>query len=189
MQCERMICIILQISEVKWRMNILFSIPNSYNSFLLWFYRVFYMLLFLGSGVHLWIVILLFLFVRFQEMLKIYHIYFYLQTINPKKGFILKKNFIWVKRDLSWLNNRNDLMWLESEFCNSIDFSENRSLDRCSINFVWVKINSKTKPIAKLIWQLLTLDVNSFSPRKKRKSNNFSSSKVYEDILWNKMGK
>jgi hypothetical protein len=171
---------------VKWRLNILFSIPNSYNCFLLWFYRVFLHVAFLGSGVHQWIVILLVLFVRFKEMLKIF---FYLQMINPKICFILKKNFIWVKRDLSWLNNRNDLMWLESEFCNSIDFSENRSLDRCSINFVWVKINSKTKPIAKLIWQLLTLDVNSFSPRKKRKSNNFSSSKVYEDILWNKMGK
>jgi hypothetical protein len=50
-----------------------------------------------------------------------------------------------------------------------------------------IKINSKTKPFAKLIWQLLTLDVNSFSSRKKRKANNFSSSKVNEDILSNKM--
>ncbi len=71
----------------------MFSIPNSYNSFLLWFYGVFLHVAFLGSGVHLWVVILLFLFVRFQEMLKIYHIFFYLQTINPKIGFILKKKF------------------------------------------------------------------------------------------------
>ena len=63
-------------NEMKWRLNILFSIPNSYNSFLLWFYRVFLHVAFLGSGVHLWVVILLFLFVRFQEMLKIYHIFF-----------------------------------------------------------------------------------------------------------------
>jgi hypothetical protein len=53
--------------------------------------------------------------------------------------------------------------------------------------FVRVKIKIKTKPIAKLIWQLLTLDVNSFSSRKKQKANNFSSSKVNEDILSNKM--
>ncbi len=112
MQCERMICIILQISEVKWRLNILFSIPNSYNSFLLWFYRVFYMLLFLGSGVHLWIVILLFLFVRFQEMLKIYHIFFYLQMINPKIGFILKKiSFEWKGTSVDWTIEMTSCGW------------------------------------------------------------------------------